>query len=679
MIQNDSQSNINKRDVDNTNMNDEELIENTPQEEHDPERVTYIGQTNYHNAKRKFGIKNKDRTRHTYIIGKTGMGKSTLLENMAIQDILNGEGVCFIDPHGSSAEKLLSYVPEHRLQDVIYFNPSDMKYPISLNVLEITTEERRHLVSSGLMNTFKRIFADQFSGRMSYLLNNAILSLLENSGESLLGINRIFADKDYRKHIISNVKDPAVRAYWEEEFNKYTDKYIQEAAPAIQNKIGQFISNPLIRNIVGQEHTSFDIRKIMDERKILICNLSLGLTGKDNVDLLGSLLVTKIYLAALSRADLSYEDLQKAPPFYLYVDEFQNFVNESFADILSQARKYNLGLTIAHQYIEQLDDETRAAIFGNVGTMIVFRVGATDAEHIEKEFAPIFTADDIVNLASREVMLRLSIDNISSNPFSASTLPPIENDHKDNRIPAITLSRAIYGKPKFMVEDEIRDWYRPMRERERDKMGEVDIITQIKNDNNKAIIEKKLQENNNPVREHIKKEIENRINNNSGANKPQHNNYNNKTYYNDNNNRKSEPLSAKMLNVVSNINKEKDYVEKNKENTNIENKSNNNQNNNIKNNKPNYALRDALLTASALNIKSEDKSQENKKVQNKNNEDKNNENKKPENPKPENKIIEHKNNENKDDKAGNNRNNYPQNNIKEVNEKDIQAIFRDII
>ncbi|MCX8513557.1 MAG: TraM recognition domain-containing protein [Candidatus Pacebacteria bacterium] len=213
----------------------------------------------------------------------------------------------------------------------------------------------------------------------------------------------------------------------------------------------------MIRNIIGQDVNSFDLRKIMDERKILICNLSVGLTGKDNVDLIGSLLVTKIYLAALSRANLNYEELQKSPPFYLYVDEFQNFVNESFADILSQARKYNLGLIVAHQYIEQLDEETRASIFGNVGSMIIFRVGAVDAEYIERELAPVFTADDIVNLASREIVLRLSIDNISSKPFSAWTLKPIENENIDNKNAIINLSRALYGRPKFMIEDDIRD------------------------------------------------------------------------------------------------------------------------------------------------------------------------------------------------------------------------------
>ena len=425
--------------------------------------ITYFGVTDFRGVEEKFGIKADDRTRHMYVIGKTGMGKSTLLENLAIQDIQNGNGLCFVDPHGATAEKLLKYVPEHRMNDVIYFAPFDTKYPMSLNILEHVEEDKRHLVSSGLMDTFKKVFGeDVFSGRMVYLLNNAVLSLLENEGESLLGINRIFADKDYRKKIVSNVKDPAVLSFWNDEFAKYEDKYVKEASAAIQNKIGQFIMTPMIRNIVGQAHSSFDMREVMDTKKILICNFSIGQTGSENVNLIGSLLITKIYLAAMSRANLSYDNLQKAAPFYFYVDEFQNFVNDSFAQILSQARKYNLGLTIAHQYIEQLTDNVKAAVFGNVGTMITFRVGATDAEQLEKEFAPAFTADDIVNLGARQIYLRLSIDGVGSKPFSSRTMAPIADDDIDYVPGIIASSRAGYGKEKLVVEKEVATWYEPI-------------------------------------------------------------------------------------------------------------------------------------------------------------------------------------------------------------------------
>lgn len=426
----------------------------------DPNRITYIGTTDYRGINTKFGIKANDRTRHMYVIGKTGMGKSTLLENMAVQDIQNGEGLCFLDPHGSSAETLLKYIPEHRVNDVVYFAPFDIHNPIALNVLEKVSEDQRHLVSNGLMAAFKKIFgADRFSDRMEYLLNNIILALLENEDQTLLGVNRMLSDKGYRDFIVSNVKDPAVKAFWTEELVRAGDKYLQEAAPAIQNKIGQFISNPLIRNVVGQKKTSFDIRKMMDEKKILICNFSIGRMGEGNVNLLGNLINTKIYLAALSRANLPHDELKKSANFYFYVDEFQNFVNESFAQILSQARKYNLGLTVAHQYIEQLSDEVKAAVFGNVGSMMLFRVGADDAEKFEKEFSPQFTMDDIVNLGFSQIYLRLSIDGAGSKPFSAKTLPPIAKHVNDYTDAVIAASRRQFTKPKADAEIEVMEFY----------------------------------------------------------------------------------------------------------------------------------------------------------------------------------------------------------------------------
>ncbi|MFO0743448.1 MAG: type IV secretion system DNA-binding domain-containing protein [Candidatus Paceibacterota bacterium] len=426
----------------------------------DPNKITYLGLVDYRNKMIKFGIKAKDRTKHTYIIGKSGMGKSTLLENMAIQDIQNGEGIAFLDPHGVTAEKLLDFVPEHRKKDVIYFAPFDTEYPVALNVLEKVDVSKRHLVANGLMAAFKKVFGeDKFSDRMQYILNNIILSLLENENETLIGINRILSDKEYRKKIIENVKDPSVRSFWLEEYAKAGEKYQQEAAPAIQNKIGQFTSNPLIRNIVGQKKTSFDIRDIMDNKKILIMNLSKGKMGEGNANLIGSLLITKIYLAAMSRADIDPYKLIELPPFYFYVDEFQNFANDSFADILSEARKYQLALIVTHQYIEQMTDEVRAAIFGNVGTMITFRVGATDAEVFEKEFAPVFTADDIVNLSAFQVYMRLMIDNVGSKPFSAKGLPPIEKPQISYSSEIMELSRHTYGKAKDLVEEEVRAWY----------------------------------------------------------------------------------------------------------------------------------------------------------------------------------------------------------------------------
>ena len=339
----------------------------------DPAHVTYFAETDSRNTRKKFGIKDGDRSKHFYVIGKSGMVKSTLLENMAVQDIQNGHGICFIDPHGGTAEKLLEYIPENRIKDVIYFAPFDMQYPIAFNIMEDVGEEKRHLVVNGLMNVFEKIWEDAWSARMAYILQNTLLALLEYPGATLLAVNRMYTDKEFRTKVVANVTDVSVKSFWVDEYAKYTDKYVQEATPAIQNKIGQFAGNPLIRNIIGQSKSSFDLRKMMDERKIMIVNLSKGRVGEGNARLLGSMFVTKIYLAAMSRADEPASVLAKLPPFYLFVDEFQ-----SFADILSEARKYKLCLTMAHQYIEQMEEEVRDAVFGNVGSMITFRVGAYD-------------------------------------------------------------------------------------------------------------------------------------------------------------------------------------------------------------------------------------------------------------------------------------------------------------
>ncbi len=438
----------------------------------DPKRITYIGETDYRNKKVKFGIRANDRTRHMYVIGKTGTGKSTLLENMAVQDIQNGEGFAFLDPHGKTADLLLDYIPEHRINDVLYFAPFDLANPVSFNVMEDIGPDKRHLVAAGLMSAFKKIWVDAWSARMEYILNNTILALLEYPNSTLLGINRMFADKEFRKEVVSHVTDPGVKSFWEDEFANYTDKFAAEATPAIQNKVGQFTANPVIRNLIGQPKSTFNIREMMDQRKIIIINLSKGQVGEDSANLLGSMLITKIYLAAMSRADKRESELAKLPNFYLYVDEFQSFANESFADILSEARKYKLNLTIAHQYIEQMSDEVRAAVFGNVGTMITFRVGATDAEYLEKEFAPLFTAEDLVNIGFAQVYMKLMIDGMASAPFSAHTLGPIPPPHISYRDVAIARSRAQFARPRQEVEDEVIAWHeKSFTDRERDAGG----------------------------------------------------------------------------------------------------------------------------------------------------------------------------------------------------------------
>ncbi len=422
--------------------------------------ITYFAETDARNKRVKFGIKDTDRLRHIYSIGKTGMGKSTMLENMAIQDIQNGNGMAFLDPHGKTADLLLDYIPEERMKDVIYFAPFDTEYPISFNVMEDVGPMRRHLVLSGLMSAFEKVFGEEsFSDRMQYILQNTILALLEYPGATLLGINKMLSDKAYRNKVVANVTDPSVKDYWTKEFAGYTDRFAAEAVPAIQNKVGQFTSNPLIRNIIGQSKSSFDIRKIMDEKKILVVNLSKGLVGESNANLLGSMLVTKIYLSAMSRADMPETELKKLPSFYLYVDEFQSFANKSFADILSEARKYKLSLNITHQYIEQMAEEVRAAVFGNVGTMISFRVGSYDAEILEKEFAPVFTAEDMVNLGFVQIYLKLMIDGVASSPFSATTLAPIPKPEISIKDKVVEISRAYYANPKAEVEKKIQEWH----------------------------------------------------------------------------------------------------------------------------------------------------------------------------------------------------------------------------
>ena len=427
----------------------------------DPEKITFFAKTDARGQDVAFGIKAKDRQRHMYVIGKTGMGKSTLLENMAAQDIQNGEGMAFIDPHGSAAQTLLEYVPEHRIDDVVYFAPFDTENPISFNVMEDVGPDKRHLVVSGLMSTFKKIWVDAWSARMEYILTNALLAVIEYPDTTLLSVNRLFIDKAYREKVIDYVKDPTVKSFWTEEFANYTDRFAADALPAIQNKIGQFTGNPLIRNIIGQPKSSFDIRQLMDDKKILIMNLSKGLIGETNANLLGSMLTTRIYLAAMSRADLPVEQMKQMPNFYFYVDEFQSFANATFADILSEARKYHLNLIIAHQYIEQMEEDVRNAVFGNVGTTVSFRVGPFDAETLETVFAPRFEATDLVNLGFAQIYLTLMIDGIGSQPFSAKTLPPVQLPPVSYQGMVVESSRKLYGRPRVEVEKLVEELHTP--------------------------------------------------------------------------------------------------------------------------------------------------------------------------------------------------------------------------
>jgi len=419
------------------------------------DKITFLAETTFRNQRKKFGIKTDDRRRHVYVVGKTGMGKTVMMENMAIQDIQQGRGMGFVDPHGEAAEGLLDFIPKDRINDVVYFNPADLNYPVAFNVMENVDEEHRHLVASGLMGVFKKIWPDVWSARMEYILNYCILALLEYPGSTLLGINRMMSDVEYRKKVVDRITDPVVKAFWLTEYARYTQRYEVEATAAIQNKVGQFISTPVIRNIIGQVKSTIDMREIMDKEKILIMNLSKGRVGEDNSLLLGALLVTKLQLAAMSRVDTPE---QKRKDFFLYVDEFQNFATTSFVNILSEARKYRLSLVIGHQYIAQMEEEVRDAVFGNVGTIISFRVGAEDAEYLEKEFVPDFLAADFVNLGKYNIYLKLMIDGIAGRPFSARTLPPFPVLEKSNREKVINTSRERYSRPREMIEGKISRW-----------------------------------------------------------------------------------------------------------------------------------------------------------------------------------------------------------------------------
>ena len=419
--------------------------------------ITIFAETTFRNERRRFGIKEDDRRRHMYLIGKTGMGKSTVLENMIVEDIRNGKGVAVVDPHGDLAEKIIEYIPADRINDVIYFNPADMEYPIAFNVVEQVEPHLRHLVASGLIGVFQKLWADSWGPRLEYILRNAILAILDYPGSTLLGVTRMLSDKVFRKKVIAKIQDPVVKAFWVNEFAGYADKFASEAVSPIQNKVGQFLSSSLIRNIVGQVKSSINMREIMDEGKILIMNLSKGRIGEDNSSLLGSMMITKIQLAAMSRVDIPENERQDC---YLYIDEFQNFTTDSFANILSEARKYRLDLIMANQYIEQLGDVVKAAVFGNIGTLIVFRVGATDAEELVKEFTPTFVEEDLVSLPKYEMYLKLMINGIASDPFSARGLAPLSPEEKTGNVEkVIKVTRERYAKERNIVEDKIMRWH----------------------------------------------------------------------------------------------------------------------------------------------------------------------------------------------------------------------------
>ncbi len=417
---------------------------------HSDNPLTPLAVTNYRDIRMLFGIKEKNRRGHIYIVGKTGTGKSTLIKNMVVSDIRDGHGIALVDPHGDLAEDILNFIPEERIEDVIYFNPADLEYPIPFNPLETGHPDYHHLMTSGLISVFKKIWPEFWGPRMEHIMRHAIMTLLERPGSTLLDLPRLLTDQEFQKAAVKNIRNPQVKTFWANEFGKFSGYLKSEAVSPILNKVGQFLASSPVRNILGQKKNSFRFRRAMDEGKIIIVNLAKGKIGEDNCALLGALLVTQIQSAAMSRANI--EEHQRKS-FYLYVDEIQNFLTLSFADVLSEARKYGLHLVLAHQYIDQLDPRIRSAIFGNVGTIISFRVGSEDARHLAGEFYPVFNQSDLVNLPNHHIYLKLMIDGVTSQPFSAITLmpPEIKVSFKDAVIDA---SRKKYARLRAEVERE---------------------------------------------------------------------------------------------------------------------------------------------------------------------------------------------------------------------------------
>jgi hypothetical protein len=384
-------------------------------------KLTFIAKTNFRNQQVRFGIKHADRRAHMYLIGKTGTGKSTLLEALIRQDLNAGKGLALLDPHGDLVERVLAKIPKHRQEDLIYFNVPDAAQPLGFNPLASVARPKRPLAASGLLEVFKKIWIDSWGPRLEHILRNALLALLDQPDTTLADMLRLLEDSVFRRNVAARVENPRVRDFWLKEFEQYPARFRIEVIAPIQNKVGAFLSNPLINRILTQPKNAFYLRRVMDERKILLVNLAKGKIGEDTATLLGALLIARIGLAALSRADIPEEDRQD---FYLYIDEFQNFTTLSLATMLSELRKYRVNIVFAHQYLSQLELQIRDAVLGNVGTIISFRIGAIDAEILEKEFYPKFSIQDLISLPNYHIYLKLMINGMVSDPFSAVTLPP---------------------------------------------------------------------------------------------------------------------------------------------------------------------------------------------------------------------------------------------------------------
>ncbi len=418
------------------------------------EPTIIIGEREGWGSPQRFGISKVDQRQHIYVIGKTGSGKTTLLRNLIIQHIALGHGVGVIDPHGDLAEELLNHIPPKRTDHLCYFNPGDLEYPIGLNVLSNVAPDNRHLVASGVVSAFKGIWRDSWGPRLEYILYNAVAALLNCRNATLLGVNRMLTDDRFRARVIRQIKDPFIRAFWAEEYENYDERFRREAIAPIQNKIGQFLLNPVVRNILGQVKTRVSIPFIMDHGRLFIANLSKGSLGHEKANLLGSLLTTQFQLAAMARSNRPEEERRD---FYLFIDEFQNFSTDAFASILAEARKYRSCLILSHQYIDQLPLPIRQAVFGNVGTLISFRLGYSDAEIMEKEFGKAVPAIALADLGRYEAVVKLLEDGTNKEPFRAKMLPPLEN-RVGRKEKLIARSRQRFAMKRTIIEDKLKRW-----------------------------------------------------------------------------------------------------------------------------------------------------------------------------------------------------------------------------
>jgi len=411
--------------------------------EEQKQQVNFFARTEFKNRQMVFGIKKVDRRRHFYVIGKTGTGKSTFIANMAINDMRNREGFCIIDPHGDLCETVMDYVPSYRVNDIIYLDPSDTQNAFSLNPLEVTNPEQKELVVSGIVAIFHKIYGESWGPRLEYILRNTLASVIEMPDATLLMVPEMLANASFRAKVVARLTNPVLKSFWENEFANYTDRLRAEAVSPIQNKVGQFVASTVIRNIIKSPKSTLDLQKVMDEGKILLLNMSQGKLGEDNAALLGAMIITKLQLAAMGRA---FQEESERRDFYLYVDEFQNFATSSFIKILSEARKYRLNLILANQYMGQIEESVRLAIFGNCGTIMTFLVGAGDSPYLAKEFVERFKEEDVLALGNYQAIIKMMIEGMTSSPFMCYTLP-LPRSVTQNREKVIRMTRERYMKP----------------------------------------------------------------------------------------------------------------------------------------------------------------------------------------------------------------------------------------